>query len=170
VEFTAEMEARLDQIMEWTHLRQKVVQPFYQPFSALLDTANTQMERIKKTKPSNETCDKCGSPMVIKEGRFGEFLACSQFPQCKNTRSLAPELNIQCPRCKEGQLIQKKTRKGKVFYGCSYYPHCQFAVWDRPIAQECPTCHAPFMLVKTLKGKREVTYCEKCKKESPPSH
>jgi DNA topoisomerase-1 len=108
----------------------------------------------------DEKCSKCGSPMVIKNGRFGEFLACSGYPKCKTTRPLTHSLNVFCPLCKS-ELVQKRTKKGKVFYGCSGYPACQFATWHKPIQDPCPVCGG-----LQVEAKKNQIKCEKCGKET----
>ena len=115
-----------------------------------------------------ESCEKCGKAMVIKEGRYGKFLACSGYPQCKTVRSLNKSVNlgIRCPGCGEGEIVEKKTRRGKVFYGCSRYPQCDFATWDRPVDESCPHCGNPILVEKESKRygkslrciKKECTY------------
>jgi DNA topoisomerase-1 len=112
-----------------------------------------------KEEPTDEVCEKCGSPMVQKLGRFGPFLACSAYPACKNTRSLKDNARsepqstgVSCPEkgC-GGELVCRRSRRGKVFYGCSRYPACTFAIWDKPVAKSCPQCGAPFVVERTTK-------------------
>lgn len=100
------------------------------------------------TEPTNEVCEKCGEPMVRKVGRFGPFLSCSAYPKCKTIKSIEIKLNLKCPKCKEGEVIQRKTKRGKIFYGCNSYPKCDFALWDRPNGEACPTCHEPMVFGK----------------------
>ncbi len=109
-------------------------------------------------RPSSEVCDKCGSPMVIKKGRFGEFLACSNYPACKNTRPIS--LGISCPKpdC-GGMLVKKRSRMGKFFYGCNRYPECDFALWDEPVQGPCPICNNPLLVVKYTKDGRKYLKC-----------
>ena len=111
----------------------------------------------------NEQCEKCGKPMIIKEGRYGRFLACSGYPQCKNTKSLnkATKLGIKCPECEEGEIIEKKTRRGKLFYGCSQYPQCDFASWDKPVDESCPDCGSKILVEKVSKRSGAVIKCIK---------
>ena len=121
-----------------------------------------------KSDAVEESCEKCGKAMVIKDGRYGKFLACSGYPQCKNVRSLNKRvsLGISCPECKEGDIIEKKTRRGKFFYGCSGYPKCDFATWDKPVEEACPSCGSPILVEKVTKRdgttlrciKKECTY------------
>jgi DNA topoisomerase-1 len=110
---------------------------------------------IQKTEDTGEVCDKCGKAMLIKRGRFGEFLACSGYPECKNTKSIST--GVKCPRCGKGELVQKTTRRAKMFYGCSRYPECDYATWDRPIAEQCPECGFPILVEKYSKKSGEST-------------
>lgn len=111
----------------------------------------------------DEKCDKCGSQMIVKNGRFGEFLACSAYPKCKTTRPLAHDLHVNCPKCKE-KLVEKRTKRGKVFYGCSNYPKCDFATWSKPIDDPCPVCKG-----LQVQSKKNLLKCEKCGKETETS-
>ena len=159
ISFTAKMEDDLDAITEGKRNWQEVLQEFYKPFAANLDKAIINMDNLKPPdKPTDEVCEKCGEPMVIKKGRFGEFMACTGFPKCRNTKSIATEPNkagVSCPECKQ-DMLEKRTKKGKIFYGCSNYPTCSFAVWDKPTGEYCPDCKA--FLVETRKGVK----CSKC--------
>jgi DNA topoisomerase-1 len=114
---------------------------------------------------SEEKCDKCGAPMLIKDGRYGKFLACSAYPACKNIQPLVKpkSLNITCPDCKEGVLMEKKSRYGKIFYSCNRYPQCKYALWDQPVDQACPKCGYPVIVEKVTK--RYGTY-RKCPTEN----
>ena len=115
---------------------------------------------------TDEKCEKCGSPMVIKNGRFGRFMACSAYPKCKNTKPIT--LGISCPRegC-GGELMEKQTRGRKIFYGCSRYPKCDYATWDKPVKLSCPVCRHPIMLQKTSKKRGEFLRCPECRHEAP---
>jgi DNA topoisomerase-1 len=109
-------------------------------------------------------CDLCGGDMVVKGGRFGTFLGCSNYPTCKNTKPIS--MGIKCPKCKEGDLIERKTKKGKrTFYGCSKYPNCDFASWDKPVNQHCPSCGSPYIVAKYSQAKGEYNICPECKQE-----
>ncbi|NBV42718.1 type I DNA topoisomerase, partial [bacterium] len=160
-EFTAAMETRLDEIMEGKHVWKNVVEEIYTPFVSMLKRAETEMEKVNTDRPSDEVCEKCGSPMVIKTGRFGEFTACSNYPACKNTKSMRKELEIPCPEC-GGKILEKKSKRGKMFFGCENYPKCTFALWDRPVAEACPSCQYPLLVVKNQRGKNEQKSCPKC--------
>jgi DNA topoisomerase-1 len=114
---------------------------------------------------TDKVCEKCGKPMVLKKGRYGDFLACSGYPECKNTQSLAANGNgkpigVNCPQpgC-SGELVEKKSKRGKVFYGCNRYPDCTFASWDRPVGRECPACGAKFLVERTTKKQGNVHSC-----------
>lgn len=119
---------------------------------------NGKIEIQKDEEKSYGTCEKCGRPMVQKRGRFGAFLACSGYPDCRNTRPLGTGITCPEPGC-GGEIIQKRTKKGRVFYGCSKYPKCQFATWEQPVAEECPRCKAPFLLLKTDKNGTKQIRC-----------
>jgi len=160
VNFTADMETKLDEIMDGKHLWQEVVSGFYSPFADKIDHAYQNMEKINTDKPSDEVCEKCNNPMVIKSGRFGEFLACTNFPDCRNTKAIVKEVGVSCPECGK-DIVEKRSKKGKVFYGCSGFPSCKYATWDEPINEPCPTCNHAFQLKKS-RGKNEKTYCPKC--------
>jgi len=111
-----------------------------------------------QTETTDVICDKCGKNMAIKEGRFGRFLGCSGYPECKNTKPL--DTGIQCPRegC-GGTLCEKRSKKGKTFFGCSNYPNCTYALWDRPIPEQCPACGHPFLVEKYYRGKGMIKTC-----------
>ncbi len=137
--FTAQMEEQLDEIAQGKYEWIAALQEFYPPFRDMLDKAWINLEKVSMTKVSEETCPKCGRPMVIKVGRFGKFLACSGYPDCKTTMPYVIKTGVSCPQC-GGELVERISRKKKVFYGCSKFPQCQFAVNRRPIAQPCPDC------------------------------
>ncbi len=145
--FTAKMEKKLDEIESDKKKWEKVLDTFYKAFSNDLEKGN-QAEKIDMPKVfSDEICDKCGSKMLIKNGRFGRFLACSGFPKCKNTKPFLDKLGISCPEegC-SGEIIRKKTKKGRTFYGCSNYPKCSFVTWNKPLNKRCPQCNSILVL------------------------
>ena len=149
VGFTSKMEEKLDEIAEGKQDWVRVLREFYAQFEQALKRAATEMPNvILEDEKTDIVCEVCGAPMVVKRGRFGKFIACSTFPKCKNTKSLST--GVRCPECKEGQLAQKRTRKGRSFYGCSRYPNCKFATWDRPLPDACPACGG--LLVANLRG------------------
>jgi len=216
VEFTAGMEDELDKIEDGKEKWTKAMKRFYTPFSRDLKKAEKEMRDVKRQEvPTDIDCDKCGAKMVIKWGRNGEFLACPQYPECKNTKNFKrnengeieiaaeeevnetceqcgrpmllrwgkfgrflgcsgyPEckniqplekpadLGIKCPECKEGNLKERKSRWGKVFYGCDKYPECKFASWDKPILTACPDCGSPILVEKVTKRKGRTHRCYK---------
>ncbi len=109
---------------------------------------------VVEDEPTDEVCDKCGRPMVIKRGRFGRFLACSGYPECKSSKPIS--IGVNCPECKVGYLSERRSRRGKIFFGCNRYPECTFAAWDRPLPESCPSCNSPYLLAKY--SKREGPY------------
>jgi len=118
---------------------------------------------VAKPETTDEVCEKCGKPMLVRFGRFGKFLGCSGYPECKTIQPMVKpnKLGIACPECKEGELLEKRTRRGKIFYSCNRYPNCKFASWDRPIPEPCPVCKAPFIVEKTTKRAGTVRRCLK---------
>jgi DNA topoisomerase-1 len=137
--FTAQMEEQLDEIARGKYEWIAALQEFYPPFQDTLDKAWINLEKVSLTQMSEETCPNCGRPMVIKVGRFGKFLACSGYPDCKTTMPYVVKTGVSCPQC-GGELVKRVSKKKKVFYGCSNFPKCKFAVNRRPIAQPCPDC------------------------------
>jgi DNA topoisomerase-1 len=137
--FTAQMEEQLDEIAQGKHAWIAALQEFYPPFQNMLDKAWTNLEKINMTQASEETCPNCGRPMVVKVGRFGKFLACSGYPDCKTTMPYIVKTGVSCPQC-GGELVERISKKKRVFYGCSNFPKCQFTLNRRPIAQPCPDC------------------------------
>ncbi len=142
-QFTSRMEDELDDIASGERLWVPVMNEFYGPFHKTVELAEKQMTRVKiADEPTDEVCEKCGRPMVIKLGRFGRFLACSGFPECRNSRPILNKIGVKCPQCDEGDIVEKRTRKGRrrTFYGCSRYPECDFTSWDKPTGERCPEC------------------------------
>ena len=142
VQFTAKMEEELDEIAEGGIKWRDVIRKFYEPFAKQLEEKYKTVEKHEVGETTEEICEKCGKPMVIKLGRFGKFLACSGFPECKNTKSLKMELTtiqMKCPKCQEGEIIIKYTRRKKIFFGCSRYPDCDHASWTDPRKQKEPS-------------------------------
>lgn len=151
IDFTASMEKELDEIAEGKDTWQKTIKDFYGPFAKNLKEKYEDVPKENTDIKTNKICPKCGKPMIEKLGRFGRFYACTGFPECKHTESLQNEnLSIKCPKCKTGQIVSKKTQKGKIFYGCDRYPACDMATWDKPINEFCPECKS--ILVETKKG------------------
>lgn len=166
IEFTAQMEDRLDKIEENKDEWKKVLADFYFPFSERLEKAKDGMERVEFREETDEVCEKCGKPMVVKYGRYGKFLACSGYPECKNTKPYLIKTGVGCPKCDDGELVQRKSKKGRVFYGCSNYPDCDFMVWNKPVEQKCPQCGG-IMVEKTTRKKGTFYKCinKECKYE-----
>ncbi len=140
VEYTAEMETDLDEIAEDKMDSVKVLKEFYNEFEPMVENAFKKMEK-KEAEETGENCPECGSPLVIRRGKYGEFVACSNYPNCKYIKKEEKKITeiMPCPKC-DGTIVEKKTRKGKIFYGCSNYPKCDFASWDKPIEKKCPNC------------------------------
>ena len=157
VRFTAGMEEELDDVAQGEREWVAVLHDFYAPFAQDLERAEEQMERVEiRPEPAGIDCDKCGRPMVIKNGRFGRFIACTGYPECRNTKPLAAPVGVKCPEC-GGEIVEKRTRRGRVFYGCGNYPACNFAVWQRPVPESCPVCGGLML----LNGKKGIV-CNKC--------
>ena len=157
VDFSAQMEKNLDKVENGQADWRRTVGDFYQEFDESLKTAEQNMEgkKIKvPDEPSGEICELCGKPMVIKSGRFGKFLACSGFPECRNTKRLVKDTGGLCPKC-GGRMLQRKSAKGRIYYGCENYPACDFMTWDEPVATKCEKCGA------TLFKKGQKLYCAK---------
>jgi DNA topoisomerase-1 len=163
VDFTANLEEQLDRIEEGKTDWIKVIDEFYRPFAEQLSVAEKEMKEVTiKDEVSDEVCEKCGKPMVYKLGRYGKFLACSGFPDCRNTKPIVKELGVNCPKC-GGQIVERKSKRNRLFYGCSRYPECDFVSWDKPVLRPCPSC-GHLMVEKKGKGK-VVTKCTECQYE-----
>ncbi len=146
IDFTRRMEEDLDKIAEGEIGTLPVLKEFYEPFSKNLIEKHETVEKKEMDISTNEVCEKCGKPMVIRWGRFGKFMACSGFPECKNAKNLKENtLGIKCPLCKEGDAITRKTKRGRIFYGCSKYPQCTFATWQKPNGELCRECGKPMI-------------------------
>ncbi|HMR64907.1 MAG TPA: type I DNA topoisomerase, partial [Anaerolineae bacterium] len=158
VQFTAQMEQDLDDIAEGQREWPQVLGDFYAPFSEAVHHAEEHMPEVSiADQPTGEICDKCGSPMVLKFGRYGKFEACSNFPDCRNAKPHLVKLGIACPN-DGGELVERRTKKGRVFYGCSNYPQCEWSSWKRPLPQACPTCGG--LLVQKNRQWAQCTVCE----------
>ncbi|MGZ0049763.1 type I DNA topoisomerase [Brevibacillus gelatini] len=162
VEFTAHMESGLDEIEEGTANWVQILEDFYKDFAKRVAVAEEEMKEVElKDEESDETCELCGRVMVYKLGRFGKFLACSGFPECRNTKPIVKETGVKCPQCETGQIIERKSKKSRIFYGCNRYPECDFVSWDKPIARPCPKC-ASLMVEKKRKKQGVSVVCTKC--------
>ena len=158
-EFTAEMERDLDEVEEGKRRWVSVVDQFYKPFAKELNKAEVEMEKIQiKDEPAGFDCDLCGHPMVIKLGRFGKFYACSNFPDCHNTKAIVKEIGVTCPLCHKGQVIERKTKKNRLFYGCDRYPECEFTSWDKPVGRDCPKS-GHYLVEKKVRGGGKQVVC-----------
>lgn len=147
-QFTANIEEGLDEIAVGKKEWRPFLSDFYKPFAKNLLEKYESVEKVDTSEETDQICEKCGSKMVIKYGRFGKFIACSNFPECKNTKTITEELNISCPICKDGNVITRKTKRGKIFYGCSNYPKCTFASWNKPTGELCSSCGSAIVELK----------------------
>ncbi|MBR2207809.1 MAG: type I DNA topoisomerase [Synergistaceae bacterium] len=156
--FTAQMEKELDEVEEASRKWLDVVSEFWKEFSATVDEAGDAPHvKLPDPEPIGEKCPDCGHDLVKKRGRFGEFIACSNYPECKFTRPILSTIGVKCPKCGEGDIVQRKSKKGKTFYGCSRYPDCDYVSWNRPAGEKCPDCGAD------LYRKGSTIYCANCK-------
>ncbi|MGE7903701.1 type I DNA topoisomerase [Peribacillus sp. NPDC094092] len=152
-EFTAKMEQEFDSVEEGSIEWIKVIDEFYKEFAVHLAKAEVEMEKIEiKDEPAGEDCVECGHGMVFKMGRYGKFMACSNFPDCRNTKPIVKEIGVKCPKCKEGNIIERKSKKRRIFYGCDTYPECDFISWDKPLPRSCPKCEGTLVEKKLKKG------------------
>jgi DNA topoisomerase-1 len=152
VEFTAELEERLDNIEEGNTDWVKLLDNFYEPFNQTMARAEKEIHQIQVAdEVSDEVCGHCGRNLVIKLGRYGKFLACPGFPDCRNTKPLLEPTGVPCPNC-QGELVLRRSKKGRKFYGCSTYPECDFVLWDQPTTEKCPSCKS-IMIKKSSRGK-----------------
>ena len=161
VSFTAGMEQNLDDIARGEKEWVPVLRDFYDPFQAALTSATEEMPRVRVAEPSDETCDLCSKPMVIKTSRFGRFLACTGFPECTGKKSLRKKVGVQCSNCDKGELVERRG-KGRTFYGCTNYPECTFTVSRRPLPESCPECRG----VLVANGRNRAR-CSSCSYQGP---
>lgn len=158
IEFTGELEDKLDDVELGREAWKDVIADFYKNFSEELKVAEKEVEKIEQAvEVSDEVCEKCGRPMLIKESRYGKFLACSGYPECKNTKPILKKIGVACPKCGR-DLIEKRSRRGRIFYGCSGYPDCDVSFWDRPVNERCPKCGSLLL----MKGRNLVCSGEHC--------
>ncbi|MGQ9681903.1 MAG: type I DNA topoisomerase [Anaerolineae bacterium] len=156
--FTSLMEEDLDRIVGGERDRVQVLREFYEPFSQSLQRAQREMPKVELTpETTDELCEMCGRPMVVKHGRFGKFLGCSGFPDCRTTRPFLVKVGVACPRC-GGEIVQKRSKNRRIFYGCARYPACEFTSWKRPVPRPCPRCGG--VLVEARKGYWQCLACE----------
>lgn len=168
--FTAQMEEKLDEVAEKKHTKDEVLSEFYGPFKKDLDHAGVAIPIVEiPLEVSDVPCDKCndGTMMVIREGRFGKFLACPNFPKCRNTKPILHPIGVKCPKC-GADILERKSKTGKVFYGCEKYPECDYTTWDKPLNEKCPDCGA--MMVEHVErngSKRKFCSNPECSKARP---
>lgn len=168
--FTAQMEEKLDEVAEKKHTKDEVLSEFYGPFKKDLDHAGVAIPIVEiPLEVSDVPCDKCndGTMMVIREGRFGKFLACPNFPKCRNTKPILHPIGVKCPKC-GADILERKSKTGKVFYGCENYPECDYTTWDKPLNEKCPDCGA--MMVEHVErngSKRKFCSNPECSKARP---
>lgn len=169
IEFTAQMERDLDKIEEGSRKWVEVIDEFYQDFEKHVKHADAEMEKVViKDEPAGEDCEKCGSPMVYKLGRYGKFMACSNFPECRNTKAIVKLIGVKCPDCETGEIVERKSKTRRIFYGCNQYPECEFVSWDKPIARPCPKCESLLVEKKLKKGIQIKCTNDECDYEEAP--
>ncbi|MEG7354307.1 type I DNA topoisomerase [Bacillus inaquosorum] len=167
VEFTAKMEKDLDHVEEGDTEWVKIIDNFYADFEKRVKKAEAEMKEVEiEPEYAGEDCELCSSPMVYKMGRYGKFLACSNFPDCRNTKPIVKQIGVKCPSCGEGNIVERKSKKKRVFYGCDRYPDCEFVSWDKPIERKCPKC-GKMLVEKKLKKGIQVQCVECDYKEEP---
>lgn len=168
IEFTAKMEADLDKIEEGKTDWIQIIDNFYKEFEKHVKHADEAIEKIEiKDEPAGEDCEKCGAPMVFKLGRYGKFMACSNFPECRNTKTITKPIGVTCPKCKTGEIVERKSKTKRIFYGCENYPECDFVSWDKPISRPCPKCSSLLVEKKVKKGIQ--VQCTNCDYEEQPT-
>ena len=167
--FTATMESRLDSIAGGDLDKYKLLGDFYGPFSEELAKADEAIGHVElPVEVSDVQCDLCGRMMVVKQGRFGKFLACPGFPECRNTKPLLKDTGIKCPKC-DGTIVERKSRRGRNFYGCKNYPDCDFVTWDMPMEEKCPKCGS-LQLKHVYRNGRVLPYCSNDSCETRVNH
>jgi len=158
IEFTSTMEDKLDEIAQGDIAWVEVIRDFYGPFKDSLDHAKENMPKTQvKPESIGRECPECGGDLVLRTGRFGRFISCSNFPQCKYTEPWLEKIGVTCPECHQGDVVEKRSKKGRVFYGCSRYPECNYVSWDKPLARACPKCGG----ILTTKNDKQA-YCSNC--------
>lgn len=158
VKFTAKMEHELDKIAEGTMQKNSLLKEFYVPFEKTLEKADAAIGHVElPVEYSGETCEKCGRPMLIKLGRYGKFQACSGFPECRNTKPLLKDTGVTCPKCGKA-IVERRTKRGRIFYGCIAYPECDYTTWDTPLKETCPKC-GKALLRHNGKNGSALVYC-----------
>ncbi|TYS70608.1 type I DNA topoisomerase [Sutcliffiella horikoshii] len=167
VEFTADLETNLDNVEDGKVNWVNIIDGFYHEFAKRLEKAEAEMQEIEiKDEPAGEDCELCGHEMVFKMGRYGKFMACSNFPDCRNTKPIVKEIGVPCPKCEKGNIVERKSKKKRIFYGCDQYPTCEFLSWDKPIARKCPKCESLLVEKKLKKGVQ--VQCVECDYKEEP--
>jgi DNA topoisomerase-1 len=151
LQYTAKMEQELDQVEEDKSDWVEVLRSFYGPFAHELEEAEKKLPKVElKDEPTDEICEKCGRPMVIKTGRFGRFISCTGYPECKTTKPILKDTGAICPK-DGGKVVERKSKRGRTFYGCANYPACDFVSWDRVVPDPCPICGS-YVVAKSKRG------------------
>jgi DNA topoisomerase-1 len=160
INFTADMESKLDEVengVDW----HKVIQDFYPDFLANIKKAYLGEKRLKvEEEVTDVICEKCGANMVVRSGKYGKFLACPNYPKCKNIKNIVENVG-KCPRC-GGNVVKKRTKSGKIFYGCGNYPNCDFMSWEQPAPHFCPNCSSVMRVVEKDNVKKYICINKKC--------
>ena len=162
VDFTAELESELDDVEKGDRYWKDVIRTFWQAFEPHLEKAEENIGDVKiEDEVTDIICEKCGKPFVIKMGRYGKFLACSGFPDCRNTRPLLEKIGVTCPKCGQGDVVKRRSKKGRIFYGCSRYPDCDFVSWDKPTGEPCPECQDGYLVEKNTRRTHRIVCSNK---------
>ena len=162
VDFTAAMEERLDAVAEGQLDWVELLRDFYGPFERTLQQADMAIEKVEAVEPVGRNCPECGAPLIIRWGRYGKFIGCSAFPACRYTEPWLEKIGVTCPQCHVGDVVLKHTKKGRIFYGCSTWPKCDFMSWKRPLAQPCPVCGGLLLEVR-----KDAAQCQQCQAVTP---
>ncbi|HOT91615.1 MAG TPA: type I DNA topoisomerase [Anaerolineae bacterium] len=160
VDFTARMESDLDNIAEGTQDWVTLVRDFYGPFQQTLARAEETIPVVEQVEYVGRDCPECGAPLIVRWGRYGKFIGCSNFPTCRYTEPWLERIGVKCPRCADGDIVEKRTRKSRIFYGCSNWPTCEFTTWKRPLPAPCPDCGGLLVIAR-----KDTAQCLSCEKE-----
>jgi DNA topoisomerase-1 len=161
--FTSKMEDELDKIADGEIPWNEVIRDFYTPFSLELENARKHMPMTKlEPEKIGRICPEDGGELVIRNGKFGKFISCSNFPSCRYTEPLLEKIGVTCPKCGQGDVVEKRTKRGRKFYGCSRYPECDFSAWDKPIGKSCPSCGGVL-----VEKPNNISACVECNKRYP---
>ncbi|MGL5439448.1 MAG: type I DNA topoisomerase [Filifactoraceae bacterium] len=165
LDFTAKVESELDAVEEGDVVWKNIIRELYPTLDRLVKEAGESVEKVLFEEETDEECEICGAVMVIKHGRFGKFMACKNYPECKNTKPLLERIGVKCPVCNEGDVIIRKTKKNRIFYGCSTYPKCKFVSWDRPTGELCKICSEHLVEKKGKNDEKVVCSNRSCGKD-----